>query len=56
MKGDGEMGERYYKKISGAGACSITIGIIMIATGLILGVLSVINGAKLLASRKDITF
>lgn len=48
--------EKIYKTMQGAGACSIAIGIVILTTGLIVGVLSIISGSILLKRKSDIIF
>ena len=48
--------ERLFKKVTGAGILSVILGIIVITTGLAVGVLSIISGARLLKERDVITF
>lgn len=45
------MDEKSYKTIGAGGALNIVVGTIAIVTGVACGVLLIINGAKLLASR-----
>jgi len=48
--------EKIYKTMQGAGACSITVGVVILTTGLIVGILSIISGALLLKRKKDVVF
>lgn len=48
--------EKAYKTMQSAGAGSIVLGIIMIVTGVAAGIISVINGARLLKNKNGITF
>ncbi|MBU3874600.1 hypothetical protein HGO97_002085 [Faecalicatena sp. AGMB00832] len=48
--------EKAYKTMSGAGAANIVLGIIMIVTGVAAGIITVINGARLLKNKHEITF
>lgn len=48
------MNEKLYKTIGSAGASSLTIGILILVTGIATGILLVINGARLLKNRKKI--
>ena len=50
------MEEKTYKVMGTVGAMNLIFGIIMIAVGTAMGVLTIINGAKLLAGRKKIVF
>ena len=47
------MNEKQYKTIGLTGAGSLVIGILLIVFGLCAGILSIVNGAKLLKTRKD---
>lgn len=48
--------EKAYKTMSTAGAGSIVLGIIMIVTGVAVGIITIINGARLLKNKNEITF
>ena len=48
--------ERVYKTMRNTGAGSIAIGVIILVTGLVIGILSIVNGALLLKRKNDITF
>lgn len=48
--------EKAYKTMHSAGAGSIVIGIVMIVLGVSAGILSIINGARLLRNKNEITF
>lgn len=48
--------EKAYKAMQSAGAGSIAIGIIMIVTGVAAGIIAIINGARLLKHKHNITF
>ncbi len=50
------MDEKLYKTVTQTGAGSLSIGIVVLVTGMAVGILSIVNGARLLASRKNITF
>lgn len=50
------MQEKTYKLMGKGGAMSLVFGIVMIVVGTTLGVLMIINGAKLLSGRKKIVF
>lgn len=45
------MDEKIYKRIKSSGALNIAAGIISVVSGLTLGILLIINGAKLLSSK-----
>ena len=48
--------EKVYKTIRNTGAGSIALGVIILVSGLIVGILSIVNGALLLKRKNDITF
>ncbi|MDO4523633.1 MAG: hypothetical protein Q4B57_10910 [Eubacteriales bacterium] len=46
--------EKMYHSISRIGAGNIALGVLVLVTGVVTGVLAIVNGARLLASRKNI--
>ena len=46
--------EKAYLTMKNSGASSITLGIIVLVVGV--GILAIVNGAKLLKHKKEITF
>lgn len=48
--------ERAFKTMTSAGASNIALGIIMVAVGITSGVITIVNGARLLKHRGGITF
>lgn len=50
------MNEKTYKTMNVTGAGSIALGIIVLVSGIICGVLSIINGARLLRKKSEIIF
>lgn len=50
------MSEKLYRTVKQAGAGSLVLGIIILITGLTVGILSIVNSARLLAVGKNITF
>ena len=40
------MNEKLYKTMSSTGACSLAVGIIILATGITAGIMMIINGAS----------
>lgn len=50
------MNEKTYKVMAGTGAANIAIGIIVIVTGIVAGVLTIVNGARLLKNKSGIIF
>lgn len=47
--------EKVYRTLSGTGAGSIALGIIIMVTGIVAGILMIVGGARLLSRKKDIT-
>lgn len=50
------MSEKTYKIMNNIGGGNIALGIIILATGLASGILLIVNGARLLKNKSDITF
>ncbi len=48
------MNEKVYKTMSGTGAGNIAIGIVVLVTGLVSGILMIVNGARLLKRKAEI--
>lgn len=48
--------EKAYKTMQGAGAGNIVLGIIAIVTGVTAGIILIVNGARLLKNKNQITF
>lgn len=48
--------ERAFKTMTSAGASNIVLGIIMVTVGITTGVITIVNGARLLKHRGEITF
>ncbi len=48
--------EKAYKTMRNAGVCNITIGIIVLVTGLVVGIMAIISGGILLKRKCDIIF
>ncbi len=48
--------EKLYKTMGNIGASNIALGIVVAVTGITAGILTIISGARLLSSRKHITF
>ncbi len=55
-EGSGYMSERVYKVMKGAGATSITMGVISLVVGIVSGILLIVSGAKLIAGKSKIIF
>ena len=50
------MGEKLYRSLTMSGAGSIAVGIVVVVTGLAAGIVAIVNGARILINRKNITF
>lgn len=50
------MVEEAYKTMGRAGAASITVGVILLVTGIVTGIISIVAGAALLKNRSKILF
>lgn len=48
--------EKIYRTLSTTGAGDIVIGVLVIVVGLAAGIIAIVNGARLLASRKRVIF
>ncbi|MBQ2800691.1 MAG: hypothetical protein IJF03_04810 [Lachnospiraceae bacterium] len=48
--------EKIYKTMKTVGGGSIALGIVVLVTGIVSGILMVVNGARLLKAKKEITF
>lgn len=48
--------ERVYRRMKHSGAYNVTLGVILIVFGITMGVLTIVNGGKLLKTRKEILF
>lgn len=48
------MNEKVYKTITGAGAGNIAVGIVVLVTGIVSGILMIVNGARLLKRKSEI--
>lgn len=46
--------EKVYRTMSATGAGDIVVGILVIAVGVCAGVIAIVNGARLLCSRKNV--
>ena len=55
-EGSGFMSERVYKVMKGAGATSITLGVVTLVVGIVSGILLIISGSKLIAGKSKIIF
>lgn len=50
------MKQKTSKKLAAAGAGGIAVGVIILISGVVCGILSIVNGAIVLGSRKDLEF
>ena len=48
------MNEKIYKTVTGSGTTSLVMGILVMITGIVAGVMMIVHGAKLLSCRKNI--
>ncbi len=48
--------EKVYKTMSVSGACDIALGVIVLVTGITVGIIAIVNGSMLLKRKADITF
>ncbi len=48
------MNEKIFKTLNQIGASGIVVGILCMAVGISLGILTIINGARALSARKNI--
>ncbi|MCR5502170.1 MAG: hypothetical protein K6F53_04120 [Lachnospiraceae bacterium] len=57
MKGNEiNMEEKIYKTMAQTGGFSIALGVICIVTGIVVGVLTIVNGGRLLHNKSKILF
>lgn len=54
QKEDVPVNEKIYNTMSSAGAGNLVVGIIVLVTGLVTGILMIVNGARLLKHKSDI--
>lgn len=50
------MNEKIYKTMSRTGACNLALGVVVLVTGIVTGVLMIISGAKLIKQKYELTF
>lgn len=50
------MNEKAYKTMTVIGAGNLVIGIIILVVGLTTGILSIVNGSRLLKAKSDLMF
>ncbi len=56
QEGSGNMEEKVYKVMSGAGAANIALGVITLVVGIVTGILLIVAGGKLIAGKSKILF
>lgn len=50
------MNEKTYKTMTVTGAGNIVLGIIILVTGIVCGILTIVNGARLIRHKSEIIF
>ncbi len=50
------MSEKIYKSMKNVGAWNIAIGVTWIVVGVLAGVMTIVNGARLIKDKSDIMF
>lgn len=50
------MNEKIFKTMGRAGGGSIAMGTVLLVTGIVMGILMIVSGARLLHRRGEITF
>ncbi len=50
------MAEKIYKTMKSVGAFNLVMGILLIVSGIVAGVAVIVNGARLLSEKSDLTF
>ena len=50
------MNEKTYKAMTGVGAGNIALGAIILVAGVVCGILTIVNGARLIREKSDIIF
>ncbi|MDO4260649.1 MAG: hypothetical protein Q4C82_01100 [Eubacteriales bacterium] len=48
--------EKTYKVMAGVGAGNLALGIVVLVTGIVAGVLMIVGGARLLRGKSDLMF
>lgn len=48
------MNEKIYKTMGGAGAANIAVGVVVLVSGIVSGILMIVHGARLLHNRKNV--
>lgn len=50
------MNEKAYRTMKSVGAGNLVLGILLVVTGLVSGILMIVGGARLLKSKSDLIF
>ncbi len=50
------MNEKAYKTMAQTGAGSVALGVIVLVTGIVTGILCIVNGGRLLKNKADLIF
>ncbi|MFP3156038.1 hypothetical protein LQZ18_16760 [Lachnospiraceae bacterium ZAX-1] len=50
------MNEKTYQTMTGTGAGNIALGVIVLVMGIVCGILTIVNGARLIKRKSDIIF
>lgn len=48
------MSEKVYKTMGSAGAASLVVGMVVLVSGIVSGILMIVHGARLLGNRKNV--
>ena len=48
--------EKNYKKLSAIGGGNIAIGVIVLITGIVSGIIMIVNGGRILKAKRDMMF
>ena len=48
------MSEKVYRTMGSAGASGIAVGVVVLVTGIVSGILLIVQGARLLKNRKSV--
>ncbi|MCL2866087.1 MAG: hypothetical protein FWE25_11190 [Lachnospiraceae bacterium] len=48
--------EKIYKLMHNSGIANVSMGIILIVVGVTVGIMTIVNGTRLLMNKKEITF
>lgn len=50
------MNEKTYKVMNSSGGLNIALGVLILLFGIIVGVITIVNGARLLKNKSDLIF